>query len=140
MKCKENEDNRCIIKNDMINECIEKMIESNGIILATTTYVANLTSAMKTLIERAAIVSGSGHTKGKDPLFKRKVGAAVVAVRRGGSIHAFDSINHFFMVTQMIVPGSSYWNMGIGLASGDVSLMRKDFRPCKPSARTWRGC
>jgi multimeric flavodoxin WrbA len=54
-------------------------------------------------------------------MFKRKAGAAVVAVRRGGAIHAFDTINHFFFINQMVVPGSSYWNIGIGLAPGDVT-------------------
>jgi multimeric flavodoxin WrbA len=53
-------------------------------------------------------------------MFRRKVGAPVVAVRRGGAIHAFDSMNHFFIINQMVVPGSSYLNVGIGLAPGDV--------------------
>jgi len=53
-------------------------------------------------------------------LLKRKVGAAVVAVRRAGSVTAFDAINHFFLIEQMIVPGSIYWNMGIGMNKGDV--------------------
>jgi len=44
----------------------------------------------------------------------------VVAVRRGGAIHAFDSMNHWFQINEMIVIGSSYWNMGIGLGKGDV--------------------
>jgi multimeric flavodoxin WrbA len=56
-----------------------------------------------------------------DYMFKRKVGAAVVAVRRAGAIHAFNSINHFFTIGQMIIPGSSYWNIGIGRQIGDVS-------------------
>ena len=49
------------------------------------------------------------------------IGAAVIAVRRGGEIHAFDSINHFFLISQMIVPGSIYWNFGFGLKPGDVA-------------------
>lgn len=53
-------------------------------------------------------------------MFRRKVGASIVAVRRGGAIHAFDTMNHFFFISQMVVPGSSYWNIGIGLAPGDV--------------------
>ncbi len=53
-------------------------------------------------------------------MFRRKVGAAIVAVRRGESVHAFDSINHFFLISQMIIPGSSYWNMGFGLEIGDI--------------------
>jgi multimeric flavodoxin WrbA len=53
-------------------------------------------------------------------MFKRKVGAAVVAVRRAGAIATFDAINHFFLISQMIIPGSSYWNIGIGRKKGDV--------------------
>ena len=55
-----------------------------------------------------------------DYLFKRKVGAAVVAVRRAGAMTTFDAINHFFLISQMIVPGSLYWNIGVGRAPGEV--------------------
>ncbi len=70
---------------------------------------------MKALIDRAGFVA-----KFNGDMLKRKVGVAVVAVRRAGSIHVFDTLNHFFFITQMIVPGSSYWNMGFGLEKGDV--------------------
>jgi multimeric flavodoxin WrbA len=53
-------------------------------------------------------------------LFKGKIGAAVAAVRRAGATHVFDTINHMFLMSQMIVPGSIYWNLGIGLDKGDV--------------------
>ena len=115
MKCWENKNNRCIIENDMVNECIEKMAEADGIIIGTPTYFADLNTETKALIDRAGFVALAN-----DVLFKHKVGAAVVAVRRAGAIHAFDSINHFFAINQMLIPGSSYWNLGIGLAPGDV--------------------
>ena len=51
---------------------------------------------------------------------KRKVGAAVVVARRAGSIHAFDSLNHFFLISQMIIPGSMYWNLAFGREKGEV--------------------
>lgn len=114
-KCFKNKDRRCSIKKDVVNECIEKMLEADGIILGSPTYFADVTSEMKALIDRAGLVS-----KANDDMFRRKVGAAVVAVRRGGAIHVFDSINHFFFISQMIVPGSIYWNMGIGLDKGAV--------------------
>jgi multimeric flavodoxin WrbA len=63
--------------------------------------------------------AGYATRKSGNPL-ARKVGAAVVAVRRGGAIHAFDSINHWFQINEMIVVGSSYWNIGIGRDIGDV--------------------
>jgi multimeric flavodoxin WrbA len=63
--------------------------------------------------------AGYATRKNGNPL-ARKVGAAVVAVRRGGAIHAFDSINHWFQINEMILIGSSYWNIGIGRDVGDV--------------------
>ena len=114
-KCFQNKDRRCSQKKDVVNECIEKMMEAEGIILGSPTYFADVSSELKALIDRAGLVA-----KANADMFRRKVGAAVVAVRRGGAIHAFDSINHFFFIGQMIVPGSSYWNMGIGLDKGAV--------------------
>ena len=98
-----------------MNDCIAKMVEADGIIIASPTYYANCTATTQALIER----SGYATRKSGNPL-ARKVGAAVVAARRGGAIHAFDSINHWFQINEMLVVGSSYWNLGIGLGKGDV--------------------
>jgi multimeric flavodoxin WrbA len=106
---------RCAVTGDVINECIAKMAEADGIILGSPTYFADCTSSMKSLIDRAGFVS-----RANGYMFKRKVGAAVVSVRRAGAIHAFDTINHFFTIGQMIIVGSSYWNIGIGRNIGDV--------------------
>jgi len=114
--CFKNKDQRCIQADDVVNDCIQKMAEADGIILGSPTYFADITPELKALIDRAGLV---GLANGA--MFRRKVGAAVLAVRRGGSIHAFDSINHFFFIEQMIVPGSSYWNFGIGREKGEVA-------------------
>ena len=114
-KCKENQDQRCAVISDSFNEYISKMIEADGIVLGSPTYFADLTSGLKALIERAGYVA-----RANDDIFQRKVGAAIVAVRRAGAIHTFDSINHFFLISQMIIPGSSYWNIGTGHAIGEV--------------------
>ncbi len=114
-KCWEKKDGKCIVKDDFLNECLDKMKAADGIILGSPTYFANISTELKAIIDRCGMVS-----RANGDLFRRKVGAAVVAVRRAGSIHAFNSINHFFFIGQMIVPGSSYWNIGIGLDKGDV--------------------
>jgi multimeric flavodoxin WrbA len=114
-KCFTNQDKRCAVKGDILNDCIEKMLEADGIILASPTYFSDVSTEMKALIDRAGFVA-----KANQDMFRRKVGAAVVAVRRAGAIHAFDTMNHFFFISQMVVPGSSYWNIGLGLAPGDV--------------------
>jgi len=113
--CMKLKNRECKIVNDNVNSYIAKMVEADGIILGSPTYFSNMTSEMKALIDRAGFVA-----IGNDALFQRKVGAAVVAVRRAGAIPTFDAINHFFLISQMIVPGSSYWNVGIGLRPGDV--------------------
>jgi multimeric flavodoxin WrbA len=114
-KCFQNKDRRCSVTNDILNECIEKMLESDGIILGSPTYFTDVSTEMKALIDRSGFVA-----KANGDMFKRKVGAAVIAVRRAGSIHVFSTINNFFLISQMIIPGSSYWNMGIGLEKGEV--------------------
>lgn len=85
---------------------------------------------MKALIERAGMVTGAN-----GQALKRKVGAAVVAVRRGGAIHAFDSMNHFFLIAQMIVVGSSYWNVGIGRQAGEVEDDKEGLETMKTLGR-----
>lgn len=114
-RCYKNKDRRCAVTDDVANECIEKMIDADGIILGSPTYFSDLTTEMKALIDRAGYVA-----RANSDMLRRKVGAGVVAVRRAGCIHTLDSINHFFLIGQMIVPGSSYWNVGIGRAKGDV--------------------
>ena len=114
-KCFNNTDGHCAVDNDYLNQCIDRMAQADGIILGSPTYFTDVSAEMKALIDRAGLVA-----KANGDMFKRKVGAAVVAARRAGSVHAFDSINHFFLISQMIVPGSNYWNMGLGLDKGDV--------------------
>jgi multimeric flavodoxin WrbA len=114
-ECFETHDKRCVVTSDSVNDYIAKMLEADGIILSSPTYFADITPELKALIDRAGMVA-----RANEDMFQRKIGAAVVTMRRAGAIHAFDSINHFFFIGQMIVPGSSYWNIGIGRAVGEV--------------------
>lgn len=114
-RCVSAKNRQCAVTNDAVNGCIAKMAEADGIILGSPTYFADCTASMKALIDRAGFVS-----RANGQMFRRKVGAAVVSVRRAGAIHAFDTINHFFTINEMIVVGSSYWNVGIGRNAGDV--------------------
>ena len=114
-KCRENKNSKCVIDTDMINDCIGKMIQADAIILGSPTYFAGMTSEMKALIDRAGFVAGSNGR-----LFARKIGAGVVVHRRGGATSVLDSINHMFLISRMIVPGSTYWNFGVGREKGEV--------------------
>ncbi len=114
-ECTVNKDRRCAVTKDAGNEYIEKMLEADGIILASPVYFTDVSAEMKALIDRAGFVA-----RANDHMFRRKIGAAVVAARRGGQIHTFDTLNHFFLIGQMVVPGSIYWNFGLGRDKGDV--------------------
>lgn len=113
--CWERKDRRCAVRNDVVNDCIEKMEGADGIILGSPTYFADVSAEMKALIDRAGMVA-----RANGDLLRRKVGAAVVAERRGGANHVFSTINNFFLIGQMIIPGSIYWNFGMGKQIGDV--------------------
>jgi len=124
--CFKRKDRRCILADDPVNEVIEKMAEADGILLGSPTYFADVTPELKALIDRAGFVSLAN-----DVMLRRKVGAGVVAVRRGGAVHAFDTINHFFLINQMIVPGSCYWNFGMGRDKGEVAEDEEGLRTMK---------
>jgi multimeric flavodoxin WrbA len=113
--CYTTKNKRCVIEDDKVNEYIGKMLEADAIILGSPVYFSMMTPEMKALIDRTGYVA-----RANEDMFQRKVGAAVVAVRRAGGIPTFDAINHFFLISQMIIPGSSYWNIGIGMKKGDV--------------------
>ena len=115
-QCFKKKDGRCIVDVDCINGCVEKMVAADGIVLASPTYFADVSTEMKALIDRCGMVS-----RANGDMYKRKVGAAIVTQRRGGGIHAFDTMNHFFTIGQMITVGSSYWNMGFGREKGEIA-------------------
>lgn len=113
MKCFENRDGKCVIDDDLVNSCIRKMTEADGILLGSPVYFLDVTSEMKALIDRAGFVSyANGH------FFSSKVGNAAVAVRRAGASRTCDTMLHFLLANEMIVPGLPC--IGIGRDIGDV--------------------
>lgn len=115
LKCFEKRNGRCIVEKDDMNDYLEKIYAADAVILGSPTYFADVTPELKALIDRAGFVAlaNGGALRGK-------IGAAVVAVRRGGATHVFDTINHMFLLSSMIVPGSIYWNLGMGGDKGQV--------------------
>ena len=125
-KCFENKDQKCAVTKDRLNEYLAKIIEADGILFGSPVYFADATAGIKALIERCGMVSTAN-----GGLFKRKVGAAVAAVRRAGAIHTSDTLNHLFQHQQMIIVGSSYWNLGIGRDPGQVKDDAEGIRTMK---------
>ena len=115
-RCFENRDRRCVLEGDPLNELVAKMADADGILLGSPVYYTDVTSEMKGFLDRAGLVSGAN-----GGLFRHKAGAAVLAVRRGGATHAFDTLNHWLHMMQTYLVGASYWNMGYGMKPGDVA-------------------
>jgi len=114
-QCFQNKNRKCAVDKDAANEFIGLMEKGEGILLGSPTYFADVSAGMRALIERAGLVS-----RANDYMYKHKVGAGVIAVRRAGAIPAFNSLNLFFHYNQMVMPGSSYWSMAIGRNIGEV--------------------
>jgi multimeric flavodoxin WrbA len=113
--CFNTKNQRCVIETDNVNAYIQKMVQADGILLGSPTYFSMMTPEMKALIDRAGFVA-----RVQPEMFRYKVGAAVVAVRRAGGMPTFEAINNFFLINEMIIPGSSYWNIGVGHKKGEI--------------------
>ena len=129
-RCAENKNTHCSIEDDDLNLCIDKMLGANGILLASPTYIGDVTSTMKALMDRAGMVS-----RANENMLRRKVGAAVSVATWAGAIHTFDSLNHFFLLGEMIVVGSSNWNLGFGREKGQVLKDQKSLETMRTLGR-----
>lgn len=105
----------CANNKDDFCECLEKVINSDGLLLGSPVYSADVSATMKAFLERAGVVAA-----GNPGLLRHKVGASVAAVRRGGGLTAIDTMNHFLLNKEVIVAGASYWNIVYGKEIGDV--------------------
>jgi len=135
-QCVQAKNKRCAQKDKVFERCLEKMIEADAIILGSPTYFTDVSAEMKALLDRSGFVA-----RANGGLFRRKIGAAVVAVRRGGGTHAIDTINHMFLISGVIVPGSTYWNLGFGRDKGEVSKDEEGLRNMRDLGETiaWLG-
>lgn len=113
--CVKSQDERCVFKDDSVNEWIQKMKEADGVLLGSPVHFAGVGGTMKSFLDRAFFVGGVN-----GGLFRHKVGASVAAVRRSGGIPTVDALNKFIEYAEMIMPASNYWNVAHGLAQGEV--------------------
>ena len=113
--CAKNQDEACTLKDDPVNEWIQKMKEADGILLGSPVYFSGVAGTMKSFLDRAFFVSSVN-----GGLFRHKVGAAVAAVRRSGGIPTVDSLNHYINYSEMIMPSSNYWNVAHGANPGEM--------------------
>lgn len=92
---------RCFI-NDKVNEFVEKAEQADGFIFGSAVHYAGPTGFIKSFMDRCFY--------GKSYAFSYKPAASIVSCRRGGAATAFDDLNKYFTITNMIIVGSQYWN------------------------------
>lgn len=114
-QCARNRDERCVLTGDDVNGYIQSMKGADGIILGSPVYYSAIAGTMKSFLDRVFYVSGAN-----GGLFRHKVGASVVAVRRSGGLPAFDQLNNYLLYSEMLLPGSNYWNVIYGAKPGEV--------------------
>ncbi|MGI6168462.1 MAG: flavodoxin family protein [Christensenellales bacterium] len=113
--CFKKRDGCCVIQDDPVNGWIRKLEEADGVILGSPVYYAALSGTMKCFLDRAFYVATAN-----GGLFRHKVGASVVAVRRCGGIPAMDQLNHYIGYAEMLMPTSNYWNVIYGNSPNEV--------------------
>lgn len=113
MTCRTLHPGFCVFDDDFVNSAAQKCREADGIVIASPTYYANVSTEIKAFMDRVGILLGP------EEVLKRKPAAAIVSVRRAGAVNVFDAINHFFAINGMMIVGASYWNMGFGREKGE---------------------
>lgn len=113
--CGRRADGNCVFGDDAVNESIPRMAEADGIVLASPVYYSGVAGTMKSFLDRCFYVAGSSGS-----LFRHKVGAALVAVRRSGGSSTLDCLNHYLSYSEMLVASSSYWNIVHGRRPGEM--------------------
>lgn len=113
--CVKNQDQCCTIKDDPVNDWIQKMKSADGILLGSPVHFSGIAGTMKSFLDRAFFVSSVN-----GGLFRQKVGAAVAAVRRSGGLPTVNSLNHYIIYSEMVMPCSNYWNVAHGTNPGEM--------------------
>jgi len=115
LKCKELKNRTCAIKDDDFHPILEKIIDSDAFIIGSPVYFSSATSQTTSLLHRVGYVSRSNNH-----FLAGKVGGPVVVARRAGHNFTYAQLVFFFTISDMIVPGSTYWNVAVGKKKGEV--------------------
>lgn len=113
--CFKIDDVRCVQKDPAFEGVLEKFAAADGILVGSPVYFGSATPQIMSLLDRVGYVA-----RRHPELLRRKVGAAIVVARRAGQNFTFAQLNYFFLISEMIVPGSTYWNVAFGREKGEV--------------------
>jgi multimeric flavodoxin WrbA len=129
-RCMKSDEVQCFQEDPAFEGVIEKIGEADGILIGSPVYFGSATPQIMALLDRVGYVS-----RRHPQLLRRKVGAAIVVARRAGQNFTFAQLNYFFLISEMIVPGSSYWNVAIGREKGEVAEDKEGMQTIKTLAQ-----
>jgi len=116
-RCAKEPEPRCVQDDPAFEGMIEKVDAADGILVGSPVYFGSATPQMMSLLDRVGYVSRMHGNK----LLRRKAGAAIVVARRAGQNFTFAQLNYFFLIAEMVVPGSTYWNVAFGRQKGEIN-------------------
>jgi multimeric flavodoxin WrbA len=114
--CWEKQNRRCVYNDDVLNEVVDKLLDADGLLVGSPVYYAGINGALKCFLDRVFYLGSANGSA-----FRHKVGAGIVAVRRGGEVTAWDQLNKYFTISEMFVPSGHYWNMVFGAEPGEAA-------------------
>lgn len=115
--CARNKDERCVQADDPVNDWIQSIKNADGVLFGSPVHYSSVAADMKAFLDRAFYVQGCNGR-----LFRHKVGAALVAVRRSGGVATFNQLNNYLTCSEMLIPTSNYWNVIHGAKPGEIAL------------------
>lgn len=113
--CFSSDEMRCAQNDPAFVGILEKFAAADGILVGSPVYFGSATPQIMALLDRVGYVA-----RRHPQLLRRKVGAAIVVARRAGQNFTLAQLNYFFLISEMIVPGSTYWNIAFGREKGEV--------------------
>jgi multimeric flavodoxin WrbA len=102
----------CIFTDDPVNAFIAEAKKADGFIFGTPVYYAHPAGRVLSFLDRVFYAAGG--------VFRLKPGASIAVARRAGTTASFDVMNKYFSIAEMPIVSSTYWNVGHGLAAGDI--------------------
>jgi multimeric flavodoxin WrbA len=114
--CTETRDGTCLgTTDDDFQACFEKMLKADIIVVGSPVYFGSATPELIALLDRAGYVS-----RANGNLLSRKLGGPIAVARRAGHNFTFAQLLFWYMINDMIVPGSTYWNVALAREAGAV--------------------
>lgn len=108
-RCKEG---YCVHNDDILNDMVNKIYEADGVLIGTPVYYSGIAGTLKCFLDRLFYAN-----RGR---MRHKVAAGIAIPRRSGGMPAFEQLNNYFLISEMIVASSYYWNVIHGAAPKEV--------------------